>query len=76
MPLETKVALTWKINNRITHQARLAEWTITKPITQQAPFPLGKGGGIGHIPSSSPFSFSFPHPFGLMTCAKLKAKRT
>jgi hypothetical protein len=39
MPPETKVALLW---------------TITTVITQQAPFPFGKGGGIGPFPSSSP----------------------
>jgi hypothetical protein len=41
MPPETKVALIWK---------------ITTAITRPAPFPFGKGGGIGPILISSPFS--------------------
>jgi len=37
-------------------------WTITTAITRPAPFPFGKGGGIGPIPSSSPpLSLSQPH---------------
>ncbi len=45
-------------------------WTITTAITRLAPFPLGKGGGKGHIPSSSP-----PHSLCLPVLTRTQASQ-